>query len=729
MSTNENNSPVKSLFDDEKIPEMEISNESTSLNVQGSSSGIGNALSCLQNDYDSSLSQDEMNFQESLQKSPTSEEEMDMSVVADILNKSIDVIEEAELLKESAHEKNMPVFEENLSEEMLLKSPELSTSSVALVESNSESFPTLFAVVDDNAMDFQSIKSPIYNHYEMDNSQVDISAKDFNKNEVEQVEEKKILDETLVEISTKIEDNKSINEQSDTDKELEITEAEISKFVNSILEANPETTSSPNMPCFNFNQLQEQSISLIDQKSSYNDFSKDLELSDDDDDDDDDDGDDDKNLFTSTNQSPKVENRNDQSIAAINIIEECSQSPKRKKIKLENEDEVENINKELTQSNETNSPGEVKPTKSPVKELNEKLVTSILEVKESLSEPVSLEKIKSISPEPISKPKSPEIINKPASSILNIKLPDVMHTDNDHIGPFIPDSSKSSNVTHTSSNIVLPSAPPSSSLNNQDSTLSKDLAFSDDDEKDDSFEFESSRNNLKIGEASDDGEDGNEDEDERDLLKALADAVGGSQENGSSMLLDRQSSNFSNMELDDENSDDDDDGTLVDGRNRAEDLEFKTLGLSLFSSGKESNIFNSDRDPKTLTRQEQEQLKDQLHIEERERMQVLVSNFSEEQLNRYEMYRRAAFPKAAIKRILQQITGCSLSQNVVIAISGIAKVFVGEVVEEALDQLERNGESGPLHPKHIREAVRILRMKGIMPGSARSGSVKDHALF
>jgi len=125
----------------------------------------------------------------------------------------------------------------------------------------------------------------------------------------------------------------------------------------------------------------------------------------------------------------------------------------------------------------------------------------------------------------------------------------------------------------------------------------------------------------------------------------------------------------------------------------------------------------SEANKRKLEAAEEEGKKRHKQNEERMKMQVLVSNFSEEQLNRYEMFRRATFPKASIKRIMQNITGSTISQNVVIAMSGISKVFVGEVMETALDVSERWGETGPLQPKHLREAVRILRNKNMIPST------------
>ncbi|XP_076801710.1 transcription initiation factor TFIID subunit 11-like [Clavelina lepadiformis] len=115
--------------------------------------------------------------------------------------------------------------------------------------------------------------------------------------------------------------------------------------------------------------------------------------------------------------------------------------------------------------------------------------------------------------------------------------------------------------------------------------------------------------------------------------------------------------------------------------------------------------------------------KELLDAEERLKMQRLVTSFSEDQLNRYEMYRRSSFPKASIKRLLQTIAGCSVSHNVVIAVSGVAKVFVGEVMEQALDVMEQLGEQPPVKPRHIREAMRRLKQKRTFPFSTETHAV------
>ncbi|BFZ56506.1 transcription initiation factor TFIID subunit 11 [Savitreella phatthalungensis] len=91
------------------------------------------------------------------------------------------------------------------------------------------------------------------------------------------------------------------------------------------------------------------------------------------------------------------------------------------------------------------------------------------------------------------------------------------------------------------------------------------------------------------------------------------------------------------------------------------------------------------------------------------RVKVLLDCFDKQQIGRYEVYRRAVLNKANVRRVANQLSGQTLSQNIAVVIAGSAKVFVGEIVELALAMRANRGSVGPLAPLDLQEAYRAHR--------------------
>ncbi|KAL5501023.1 TAF11 [Sanghuangporus vaninii] len=103
----------------------------------------------------------------------------------------------------------------------------------------------------------------------------------------------------------------------------------------------------------------------------------------------------------------------------------------------------------------------------------------------------------------------------------------------------------------------------------------------------------------------------------------------------------------------------------------------------------------------------------------KDNLKVLMDNFSPDQYDRYEAYRRNALPKQAVRRVIQQSLGAQVSAPVAQIVAGFSKVFVGEIVEKARKVQERRGETGPLAPDHLREAYRQYQKETGRVGAAR----------
>ncbi|ORX64424.1 TAFII28-domain-containing protein [Anaeromyces robustus] len=96
-------------------------------------------------------------------------------------------------------------------------------------------------------------------------------------------------------------------------------------------------------------------------------------------------------------------------------------------------------------------------------------------------------------------------------------------------------------------------------------------------------------------------------------------------------------------------------------------------------------------------------------LKNKEMLKDLLNEFSEEQIQRYEVYRRSTLPKAAVKRLVQNILNQSVSNSMGIVVGGFSKIFIGEIVEKARDVMEDWGDEGAIRPEHLREAYRLYK--------------------
>lgn len=107
------------------------------------------------------------------------------------------------------------------------------------------------------------------------------------------------------------------------------------------------------------------------------------------------------------------------------------------------------------------------------------------------------------------------------------------------------------------------------------------------------------------------------------------------------------------------------------------------------------------------------------------RRKALYLKLNEEQRERYIHYMNSHFPKSIIKKLMVNVLGTTkVSDPFALMMGGITKVFVGDLIENALLAMHENNEQGPIRLIHIREAHRRLNAKGLVPNSVHRLGLK-----
>ncbi|GAA6000327.1 uncharacterized protein JCM10292_001460 [Rhodotorula paludigena] len=109
---------------------------------------------------------------------------------------------------------------------------------------------------------------------------------------------------------------------------------------------------------------------------------------------------------------------------------------------------------------------------------------------------------------------------------------------------------------------------------------------------------------------------------------------------------------------------------------------------------------------------------------QKEDLRVLLEHFDEEQMDRYEAYRRSGLAKGSVRKLVNQVLAQNVSPSILTVVRGFAKVFVGEIVEKARAQATH---PGALTPQDLREAYRVYLEEH--EGAGAGGATQRKKLF
>lgn len=219
-----------------------------------------------------------------------------------------------------------------------------------------------------------------------------------------------------------------------------------------------------------------------------------------------------------------------------------------------------------------------------------------------------------------------------------------------------------------------------------------------------------------------------------------------------------------------------------------EDIENYTNLLdeeSKFIYDKIFHIVNKTKKITNLNDEEDEIIEEpEEDLDEEEKKRLLIDNLDPEQMVRYQYYKRTPINKSGVKKIANTVLNQSVSPNVNLVLSGVSKVFIGQIVvralkirdrynkgkyliklnekRELLDELKRQeslmkkkdskdefkkkikeikveinkinlkniNENGPLLPEHIREAWRLYQLEsGTAPNAQWHGQGERDGLM